>query len=224
MSAAIETVDYIRHNDNGVLIEDWTCREVADQPELEDEAKRIVHDLKLEGQQQLIAACGNRVPFKMLTREQNFVFKELCPETSKLDKYNRCAIPTRVLAIAEVASKLGGDTPFFNELVVLDTDAAYDPDPILLGVHYLEGYSWQRQEFLLARWGAELDELPALMNRAADQMRARLMTTWLDVQAKATAALARLKDPSALPMAEMIAHPAQGPELRVYSTTPGISD
>jgi hypothetical protein len=134
--------------------------EVEKHPEACDEARRLIDELNLTGQKKLINPdTKERSPYRKMLAEESTVYKTICPQSCKLEDYEDEAIPLRVLQVGSHANEL------FDELQVWYRTNADIKDPVLVGVKG-EKYS-NREFFLLARWGEELDEYPVLRRIAA---------------------------------------------------------
>jgi len=159
-----------------MLVETYECQETAAEPiEASEEAKQLIEQLGLEGQQSLLMPSENnltakRTPYPQATTEQIFVFRVLCPQQYALKSYNRTPIPLRVLQIAAHATGL----EYFKEVVVWDATSAAEKDPVLVGVRQNAQRTWQDDFYLLARWGEELESWPALLKRAIERKRGQI--------------------------------------------------
>ena len=156
-------------------VETYECSETAAEPiEASEEAVRLIDQLGLDGQKELI--CPNavqqnaRCPYSIATEEQLWVFRTLCPVHTKLANYNRSPIPLRVLQVAAHADSLG----FFTELQVWDHASSEVSDPVLVGI-IGESYSIEAVH-LLARWADALDEWPTMLKLAAAKWRAKAVS------------------------------------------------
>lgn len=173
-----------------MLVESYECQETASEPiEASEEAVRLIDDLGLEGQKEILAKSEDdttlRVPYAIANAEQLFVFRVLCPSVSKLAEYKRTPIPLRVLQIAAHAQSLG----FFRELVVWDAASPAEKDPVLVGIHQRGAYAWDVDMYLLARWGEELESWPTLLKRALELKRSQCVSKATSVMGKAKAFL-----------------------------------
>jgi len=122
------------------------------------EALALIEELNLMGQKVLVSGEG-RDPWTAVTQEQLFVLRNLCPARTPLEAYDSDAIPLRVLSLVREVR------PRFHRLEVWHPAKANLPDPFLVGV---KTDAWNAPLFLLARWGTELDEWPALERRAME--------------------------------------------------------
>jgi len=156
-----------------MLVETFEYQETADLPvEASAEAIQLIEQLGLTGQQELLTPSTDdkpqrRVPYPQATAEQIFVFRMLCPQEYAIKEYKRTPVPLRVLQIAAHASRL----EFFEKLVIWDATSAAEKDPVLVGLVKNARWEWQRDIYLLARWGDELEAWPVLLKRALQKKR-----------------------------------------------------
>lgn len=153
-----------------VQVQTYECEEtVAEHVECESAAVELIEQLGLAGQRDLLArhagADGDttkRCPYRKMEADEQFIYRQLCPQRGTLEKYSAGPIPLRVLQVAAHAKSLN----FFETLEVWARESAAVDDPVLVGIHKPAGASWGRELFILARWGEALDELPAMMKSA----------------------------------------------------------
>lgn|SRR5690606_1395143 len=90
------------------------------------------------------------------------LLEAICPNTEKVEEYNKSTIPLEVLKVLDFTKQ----NEMFEGYEIWH--AQNDPDPMLIGWKYLSDedrkneYSWRRKKYLIARWGdcaMELDEL-----------------------------------------------------------------
>lgn len=155
----------------------------------DSEAGELIAKLGLDGQKNLFNAdTATRLPYRRLTEEEDFVYSVLCPVKSPLEKFGSEIIPLRVLQVAAHAKECG----FFKRIEVWSPKMASVKDPVLVGIK--AGVSYGEEEFILARWGKELDPIEKMIPVArrvwADRTLAALQGIASDVQqhmAKVTA-------------------------------------
>lgn len=157
-------------------VETYECEEVATEPlEITEEAKRLIDELGLTGQQELV--CPNtgvtqptRQPYRVMHADEEYAARVLCPAEFKVDQYKQSPIPIRVLQAYHYAKSLG----FFDSFAIWDKQEAVVKDPFLIGKKRKTGkYEWGDHHYLIARWGEELESFPVLIRQAADKMRQR---------------------------------------------------
>lgn len=152
-------------------VETFECTETASEPiEMAEEAISLIESLGLDGQRELVRpregqARGERFPYREMTDEEEFVYRVLCPEAYPIKEYSRSPIPVRVLQVAAHAQE------FFDSIVVWDKASADTKDPVLVGIRKVDS---REHNYILARWGNELDEWPAMLKQALDKHRQSL--------------------------------------------------
>lgn len=156
-------------------VETFECSETAAEPtEATEEAVRIIEELGLAGQLELVTkrpdSRDQRCPYREMLKEEAFVYGVLCPNATKLADYKASPIPLRVLQLAAHATSLG----LFNRLEVWDREDATEKDPVLVAHTEAPGRSGNKR-FILARWGEVLEPMAVLMKRAMDVHRESLL-------------------------------------------------
>jgi len=158
-------------------VQTYEQTECAAEPiDMAEEAIGLIEEMGLEGQMRMVTPPdtdtgerGIRMPYRQIKNEENFVFKTICPTEFDMKKYDKSPIPVRVLQVAAHALSLG----FFEKLVVWDATTPIEKDPVLLGIHLPDPEKeYEKRYYLLARWGEELDEWPALIKRVVEIARA----------------------------------------------------
>jgi hypothetical protein len=147
-------------------IQTFEIDEVMTEPLVEcEESKALIEKLGLEGQQTLMTVTDDgeeaRCPYRRMTKQEFDVYSILCPLKKRLDEYKGQTIPLRVLQVASHADSLN----FFQYIQVWDKQEVEIKDPVLVGV-IKEDYD--EKFYILARWGEELDEMPAMMKKAVE--------------------------------------------------------
>mgnify|MGYP000212244159 FL=1 len=161
-----------RQKDRDMLVETYECTETAAEPiEATEEAVAIMESLGLEGQLESSKpdANGNatRCPYRVMTADEQFAYGVLCPTVSPIEKYKASPIPLRVLQLAAHAKSLD----MFEGLVVWDRAEAAIPDPVLVGVAPDGEYTWMKKNYILARWGEQLDAFVTILATALEVKR-----------------------------------------------------
>jgi hypothetical protein len=173
-------------------VESFECTEtIEEQYEQNEEANTLIEQLGLEGQKTLLCPSNDenpvRCPYPEATKEQRWVFEQICPNKIKLKDYKRTTIPLRVLQIAAHANSLD----IFKEIVVWDKEDSQLKDPVLIG---LGGDStWNPTIYLLARWGDELESWNTLLNKAAEIWRAKAICKSKELLNKLNGKISELK-------------------------------
>jgi hypothetical protein len=168
---------------NGTKFESFEEPElVTETPDELEGRTALCNKLALAGQTKLLAPNRRPITFPFLTREQAILFSFFCPQATPLADYDLSPIPLRVLEYADRAISQG-----INHLTVWHP-AVVRTDPILLGNTGTSFHSASTR-VLIARWGAELDEWPALVAKFKTAATELLASTI----AKAEADLAGLR-------------------------------
>ena len=136
--------------------------------ESDEEALALIEKMGLAGQQNLNAKRENgeivRCPYRTMTREERFVYGQICPSKTKLTDYASGPVPLRVLQVAAHAQEM------FDYLYVWHPSDPHQKDPLLVG--YRGKYdSSPEKTFMLARWGDVLVPLSELRSIACDKFR-----------------------------------------------------
>ena len=133
-----------------------------------EKARALIEELGLSGQKKFIGEVGETVPFRKMSQLETNVYKTLLGSRTSVDEYSAGMIPARVLDIV----KRHRDS--FERIDVLYSEN--DPDPVLVGVMKRENSTWQKDDFILARWGDELESIESLANKALDIIRGNVTT------------------------------------------------
>lgn len=162
-----------------MVVETFEVAEVNEHPECEGEALKLIEELGLDRQKSFrVGDKAERMPYRQITATERTVFQALCPVETELAKYGIDPIPLRVLQVAAHAN------PMFESLVVWHPETGADKDPVLLGKRKQANNSWAHDYFILARWGLELDEMPALIKQAMPVLRLKAEQAFNEVEAK----------------------------------------
>jgi hypothetical protein len=101
--------------------------------------------------------------------------KVLCPSMEEISKYKRTTIPLEVLRVYKFAK----EHEMFEGFQIWYNDTK--PDPLLIGWKFSseeareKEYIWQKDHFLLARWGDCALELPELLSLAFSSLKEELL-------------------------------------------------
>ena len=101
--------------------------------------------------------------YQTLNTVQVRALQALCPASTNLENYSRSTIPVEVLR----AIKFIKENEMFDFIKVWYDDK--NPDPIIVGEKYRtqsdrdNGYTWNTEKILIARWGDCAYELPELV-------------------------------------------------------------
>lgn len=158
-------------------------------PEACDEARRLIAELGLDGQKQALTETGPRCPYRQWMKREQVVYQLLCPTVDKPEDYEADTIPLRVLQVMAHAKSLG----VYEGFRILSAANPAIKDPVLVGL--LPGSSWDKSKWhLLARWGAELDEFPAMERKAAAIHKQKLIVEAAKAKGEAATIIERLQN------------------------------
>lgn len=132
----------------------------------------LSEQLGLEGQQKFVAGKETEapavVPYRRMTAAEEFVYGEVCPQHITAKHYSDRPMPVRILQVLAHATALD----FFERVEVWSARTAALKDSVLVGVHKPESY--RSENYILARWGEELDDFATLSRKAVEAAKARL--------------------------------------------------
>lgn len=153
------------------------------------EVKALIEKLGLEGQQQFVeprqGGTAQVIPYRKITKEENFVYSVLCPSKVALSRFGESVIPLRVLQVAAHAKECG----LFKELEVWHVDSAAIKDPVLIG----KAGQWSNEIYLLARWGEVLEPMSVLAPKAVMLWRERTKAALQEILAAVNSDLASIE-------------------------------
>jgi hypothetical protein len=149
------------------------------------ESLALIERLGLTGQQNLIGKSGEtdqqvRCPYRLITTEENFVYRTLCPKVTEASKYGDSPIPLRILQIIAWAQ----DNPFFKKLEIWSAKSATVKDPVLIGIASVPGQTWGERTFILGRWGSELMPLEILIPDAIKRWKEARLAKLQEIRSK----------------------------------------
>lgn len=143
-------------------------------PEACERAKELCESLGLKGQARFHggAVDAPRMPYRVLTEEESFVYGELCPKRTEAESYMSGPIPLRVLEAFERAKRCEA----FTKFEVWHPKDMTLKDPVLVGYAPTDPeHSWTSMPHIIARWGEVLDSMPTMLAEAANRYRARML-------------------------------------------------
>jgi hypothetical protein len=139
-----------------------------------EEALALIEQLNLDGQRQLVTARESgsetvvaRNPYRLMTLEESRVYGLICDQITPLGQYGSEPLPLRILQVAAHAESL------FERLEVWHPSSERDLDPLLVGVKSHPKWTYQKEKYLLARWGPVLVSFDEMRQQAASRLRAR---------------------------------------------------
>ena len=128
--------------------------------------------------------------YQTLNTVQVRALQALCPASTNLENYSRSTIPVEVLR----AIKFIKENEMFDFIKVWYDDK--NPDPIIVGEKYRtqsdrdNGYTWNTEKILIARWGDCAYELPELVEMGKTRLKQEFTEKAIDVQSKIESFLA----------------------------------
>lgn len=128
--------------------------------------------------------------YQTLNQVQIRALEALCPAKLNLENYNRSTIPVEVLR----AIKFIKENEMFDFIKVWYDDK--NPDPVIVGEKYRtqsdreNGYSWNTEKVLIARWGDCAYELPELVEMGKTRLKEEFTAKAIDTQSKIESFLA----------------------------------
>jgi hypothetical protein len=144
-------------------------------PECDAESLKLIEQLGLTAQMDRITApAGDKSinPYRLMTRQEEQVYKLLMPKVCELKQYADGPVPLRVLQVAAHAAD------HFDFLAVWCPETGPKDDPLLIGQNnhpsYRTSFSMGRENFILARWGDCLLPFEKMTEKAAKIARARV--------------------------------------------------
>jgi hypothetical protein len=122
--------------------------------------------------------------YQTLNTVQVRALEALCPAKIGLESYSRSTIPVEVLR----AIKFIKENEMFDFIKVWYDDK--NPDPIIVGEKYRttsdrdNGYTWNTEKILIARWGDCAYELPELVEMGKARLKQEFTEKAIDIQSK----------------------------------------
>jgi hypothetical protein len=127
-------------------------------------------------------------PFREMTKQERIVYENLMASKDDIVNYAGSVIPLRGLQIAQVA----GNPCYGPGLQVWHTGSPGE-DPLLVGKRTHPERSWERQYFILARWGETLKPLKELTEEAIAKLVIKTKSDLETLIATATQTLSNLE-------------------------------
>lgn len=109
------------------------------------------------------------------------LLKALCPAETNVKEYKKSTIPLEVLKVLDFAQS----NEMYEGYLIWHADK--DPDPLLIGWNYSNDearekkYSWQKDYFLMARWGDCSLELEELLKKGFESLKISLIDSAKEV-------------------------------------------
>jgi hypothetical protein len=144
---------------------------------LDEEQLAEYHELTAELGLQVVEQQDQKVPnvYIFLNSAMTKQLHAICPRHLKVEEYKKSTIPVEVLKVLKFAKEQNmyeGYEIWYNDV---------EPDPLLIGWNYSSDnarekqYSWQKDRFLMARWGDCAMELPELLQVGFDKLKQELI-------------------------------------------------
>jgi len=141
----------------------------------DSEAMEICRKLDLAGQLGLATPNETRFCYPRMTDQEFMIYSLMLPEQTPIGKYRGGIIPLRVLQVAAFCK----DFPQTAHLEVWHPKIVKD-DPLLVG----RPNSYSSEYYLLARWGAMLEPLEKLVDKARPMWVAATRVKLDEIRAK----------------------------------------
>jgi hypothetical protein len=144
---------------------------------LDEEQLAEYHELTAELGLQVVEQQDQKVPnvYTFLNSAMTKQLHAICPKHLKVEEYKKSTIPVEVLKVLKFAKEQNmyeGYEIWYNDV---------EPDPLLIGWNYSSDnarekqYGWQKDRFLMARWGDCAMELPELLQVGFDKLKQELI-------------------------------------------------
>jgi hypothetical protein len=157
-------------------VETFECQEtISETVEQSEEAVKLINELDLEGQQTYVKPTDEndfvtRMPYRLIKADEKLVYQTLCPKETRLEQFEDCPIPLRVLQIISHAKQFDTLKAFW-----IWSAQGEIKDPVLLAATEDKNYR-SGQTYILARWADELDSFEALKQKALKLLKASYRT------------------------------------------------
>lgn len=148
------------------LIEE--AEKLISEPEEAEAWTKIVEEVGLEGQKQLVKPEKGPIPFIAMTKVMERVYETLCPGKEDVKKYKDSAIPMRVLSLIALSER----EKYFHKIEIWSDKVV---DPVVVG-YLTKEYS--SPLFLIARWGDELRSFPELLQLAKERKKSQKLAEY----------------------------------------------
>jgi len=135
------------------------------------------HELTSELGLQVVTQQEQQVPnvYTFLNSAMTKQLYAICPKHTAVVDYKKSTIPVEVLKVLKFAK----DNNMYEGYEIWYNDI--EPDPLLIGWNYSNDtarekqYGWQKDRFLMARWGDCAMELPELLQVGFDKLKQELL-------------------------------------------------
>ena len=144
---------------------------------LDEEQLAEYHELTAELGLQVVEQQDQKVPnvYTFLNSAMTKQLHAICPKHLKVEEYKKSTIPVEVLKVLKFAKEQNmyeGYEIWYNDV---------EPDPLLIGWNYSNDrarenkYEWQKDRFLMARWGDCAMDLNELLQVGFDKLKQELI-------------------------------------------------
>lgn len=132
------------------------------------------------------------VVYPILNQAMQRQLKALCPSSLDISEYKRSTIPLEILEVYKFAK----DNDMFESVKIWFDDKQLDP--LMIGYKWQndqakeKGYSWQKDAYLIARWGDCAKEIPELLKDGFERIKLELQEKAIVAQEKCNSVLSNL--------------------------------
>lgn len=130
------------------------------------------------------------VVYPILNEAMQRQLRALCPSESLIEKYTRSTIPLEILTVYKFCK----DNKMFDEVKIWFDDKQLDP--LVIGYNWIDeeskrkGYTWQKNKYLIARWGDCAKEIPQLLLEGFERIKLELVEKAMVANEKCNSILA----------------------------------
>jgi hypothetical protein len=130
------------------------------------------------------------IVYPILNEAMQRQLKALCPSSTDLKEYTRSTIPVEILRVCKFCI----DNEMFDDIKVWFDDKQLDP--LIIGYKWRseedkqKGYSWNKNKYLIARWGDCAKEIPELLSDGFERVKQQLLDKAVEVNEKVKSIIA----------------------------------
>lgn len=148
--------------------------------------KELIEKLGLSAQEKFYEREGDSTvcPYRKMTKRESWVYGQLLTRQTELKQYADSPVPLRILQIASHAVEL-----MPGKLMVWHPENADVKDPVLT---LRVGSDYQYEQYILARWGDELENFEVLAQKAKDIFKVKVMAALEKCRGEVEAMMKRL--------------------------------
>ena len=132
------------------------------------------------------------VVYPILNDAMQRQLRALCPSSVLIENYKRSTIPLEILTVYKFIK----DNNMFDEVKIWFDQK--EIDPLVIGYNWPDeeakskGYTWQKNKYLIARWGDCAKEIPELLNDGFERIKLELQEKAIVAQEKCNSVLSNL--------------------------------